>query len=335
MSNPYDPNGQFNPQAPGGPPSEPANPSWQGGYGTPSQASGGYGGGYGQPAPGYAPQSGYPSSGGYPPQGGAPEPGQAPPSGYPQQPGFPQTGYPSQGYPGYPGAQAYGVPPTPKKKNTLPIILGSIGGVVALCCVLSVIGLALLSRTPSGTNGHITGATATPTPQIIYQDTLTSANNDWLDNTQCGFKADGYHITDAVICYSGAPDTTADADVTVNVKQVSGAADGFYGFVFRRPSKGNYYSFQIDSSGEWAFYKEVNSSTKLIVSPQTSAAIHTGLNAANSLEIRMTGTHFAFFANGTQLGQADDTTFTSGMIGLEGDSNIDVAFTNFLVTKPA
>jgi hypothetical protein len=48
----------------------------------------------------------------------------------------------------------------------------------------------------------------------------------------------------------------------------------------------------------------------------------------------MVGGRFTIGANGTPLGSATDATFASGLIGLVGDAESEVAFTNLTITAP-
>jgi hypothetical protein len=299
----------------------------------------------------------YPTQPGYPPQQ---------PS-YPQQPNYPQPAYPSQplypqygeqqpGYPPqqgfgygappsqYPGQPPYGGPPQPPRRpNRLPLILGIVGGVVLLCVVASVCALAgplqsafrNASATVTAQSETATvGATATPTEQTIYENALTTAQSDWQNDASCSFKADGYHITAAFICFA-PPEDVQDVNVSVTAKQVSGATNHFYGLVLRRASKGNYYVFDIDSNGKWEFFVVKNNQGTAIVDLTANPAILTGLGVANTLQVTAVGSHFVFSVNGTQVGQADDSSFSSGLLGLEGDDGMDVAFTNFKATQPS
>lgn len=123
-----------------------------GGYGDQyGQPAGGYGGDpYGQPSgpPGYGDPYGQPPGYGGQPPGGYGQPGYGDPYGQPSgppagygQPSGPPAGYGPQqpyGQPGY-GAPGYG-PPAPKKSNT-GLILGLVGGGVALLliCVVALL----------------------------------------------------------------------------------------------------------------------------------------------------------------------------------------------------
>lgn len=309
----------------------------------------------GQPG-GYPQQPGsYPPPGGYPPAGGGyTQPGSYPPpgGGYAGQPSYPQQDGPPPynpapyqqpynpapyGQPQYPQAGD----PQPPKRSRLPLILGIVGGVLVLCCALPLGVFALNGGFKS--IGNITtatattsGPTATPTPVVVYSDSLTgSASSDgWSNDADCSFKPDGFHILGAFICYA-PPDAVGDMNVDVTVKQVSGSTNRFAGIVFRRPSKGNYYTVQTDGLGHWFVDKDVNGTVTTILDKQSSSALHTGANATNTLSVHALGGHMEFFANGTRLGAVDDATFTTGLVGLVGDDQSDYVFTNIKITKPA
>ncbi len=159
------------------------------GYGVPPQY-----GAPGQPAPptyGTAPlpPTGTPTYGTYPPTGyGAPPPtagyGQPPPPSYGTAP--PQYGTaPTPGYPGAPTQPPYGTqqpygyasppPVAPKKRGPLPVILGIVGGLIALLVVLAIAGSVINSRNAvaTATPGSVANVNATPTTAVISLSTIT------------------------------------------------------------------------------------------------------------------------------------------------------------------
>jgi hypothetical protein len=321
--------------------------------------------GYGQPGypqqPEY-PQQGYAQPSGYPQPGGYPgyQDGQAPPSGYGQQPGFGQPGYPSQGYgqqgypqqgypqqaypqqqgfpptPTYPGAPGYPGAPAPKR-NWLPFIIGGVVLVVLLCCALGFASLKALGGVTTAQNTPVPTATATPAEQVVYSNSMTTANaNDgnWPNDSDCGFKSDGYHITTNVTCLASIT-VTSDGAVSSDVTQVKGTTDALRGIDLHRGSRGSFYEFGIDGQGNWYFVKYVSNQATVLDDVKPNAAIKTGLNVTNHLEVRATGSHFDFFVNGVKVGQHDDSSYPSGIPGLSGAKNAEMVYTNFKVTQPA
>lgn len=175
------------------------------------------------------------------------------------------------------------------------------------------------SQTPnSGTN-------------VLFSDPLTSNANGWASDAHCFFQDNTYHIKDNFLCYAPAGNFS-DANITVQAKQVAGSLRYGYGIVFRRTSTGNWYKFDIDGNSQWAFFKSVKGTETAIVDFAPSPAINGGLNTVNTLKVQAKGSHFEFFVNGTDVGGADDTTFTSGLSGLAAGGPIEVAYTNFEIT---
>ena len=341
---PYDPNNPQNPQYP----EQPQQPQ-QPGYGqppdypTPQQPM------YPPQQPGYG-QPGYPpQQPGYPPQ----QPGYGQPA-Y-GQPGYGQPGYPSQqlggqpGYPGYPGAPYPGQPPQ-QRRSRAGLIAGIIAGVIVLCLVACVGGLAVLGRISQGAASSIITTLAptetalaqqlTPTVSetILYQDSFTDTPSGWLNDKNCSFKADGYHIVGGNACLSPSTVAPSDADIRVTVKTVTTGQNTGYGIVIRRASAGNFYTFEITPDGQWGLVKFVNGNGSEVAQFQSDSSINTGNGATNDLRVLVVGSHFTFFVNGQQVGTVDDSTYSQGRTGVvndDTDAKSEVIFTNFSVAQPA
>lgn len=265
----------------------------------------------------------------------------------PQQPAYGTTGAPvtpgapnyQQGYPATPAQPWAGqmpAAPQPKKRNWAGCVVGCLVALV-LVIGLGAGGIIFLNNQAGGvTLGSLTIGGAGTGPgggTLIYQDALNgSTKSDWTGDSNCFFGSGGYHINAAFICYSPA-DKVGDGVTTVSVKQTSGPITYGYGLVIRRPSKGNYYEFLIDSNGKWLFDKVVNGTTTDIAPFTANSAIKTGLNQPNTLSVSAKGSHFVFSVNGTQVGIADDTTFTSGDTGLSGNNGIEVVFTDLSIAN--
>jgi hypothetical protein len=177
--------------------------------------------------------------------------------------------------------------------------------------------------------------TATPTERIIYQDSLTASGSGtgWSLDPACAFKPDGLHVIGLVICFA-PPDALADGTMTVTLKQVNSVTNKLAGIVFRRLSTGSYYITQIDGLGRWSLDKVVNGTHTSLVAPQSSPAIRIGAGVSNTLTVQMVGGRFTIAANATPLGSVTDATFSSGLIGLAGDADSEVDFTNLTITAP-
>ena len=110
-------------------------------------------------------------------------------------------------------------------------------------------------------------------------------------------------------------------------------------------SSDGYAAIQIFMPGE------VQSTHRLLAPPYRVEQLHTGLDADNRLEVRITGSHFAFVVNDAVIGQVDDMTLSSGSLGfislyknrVDTDQGVTnpaqrftghVVFTNFKLTAP-
>jgi hypothetical protein len=313
-------------------PSSPYGPYGQGQYGQPAPPSG-----YGQPAPpsGYgqpAPPSGYgqpaPPSGYGQPYG---QYGQAAPSSYPLAPSYPQPRPP--------------LAPLPERKSHTGLIVTVVAVVVIVlaACVGGTIwaaqslGQTTINNAPGVGNGTSTSGqtpVATATPVLIYGDTFASNADGWSsDPGHCYFGSDGYHAA-GYICYAPAGNQT-DVIVSTTVQQTSGSTTEGYGLVFRRVASGNYYRFMIDSASEWFADKCVDDNCTALVDYKSDTAIKGGLKTPNTLRVSAIGSHFDFFVNDTKVGSADDSSFSSGLVGVGGPISSDSVFTNFLVYRPS
>ncbi|HZC06388.1 MAG TPA: hypothetical protein VE338_12195 [Ktedonobacterales bacterium] len=368
---PYDPNNPQNPQNP----QNPEQPGYgQPGYGQQGYGQQGYGQPeYGQPPeypsqqpPMYQPQQPDYGQQGYPPpqpgygQPGYGQPGYPPPQpgygqpGYPSQqlPGYGQPGSPSQQVPGYPGAQYAGYPggqpPAPPRRSRGRLIGGIIAGVVVLC-LIACGGLYVVGQRVTGAASSIVSTlaptetalaqqlTPSPSPTILYQDSFTDMPDGWLNDSNCGFKSDGYHVIGGNACLSPTSVAPASADVSVTVKTLKTGQNTGYGIVLRRVSSGNFYTFEVTPDGQWGLVKWANGKGTVVADFQSSSAINTGPGASNDLRAVVVGSSFTFYANGTQLGTATDTTYSTGRTGVvndDTDAKSEVVFTNFVVAQP-
>ncbi len=277
--------------------------------------------------------------------------GQAP--GQAAPPSVPLYGQPMYGQPLPPGYPLYapGMPPgyptpasPPARKSRMGLIIGIVAAALVAVLVTSVgVALALSHTTAASpaaqaqpTVGAQGTATVTPTPseRVIFQDPLTANTNGWIDDgTHCSIHSDGYHIIGAFICYAPTG-SFGNVSVSVTTRQIAGPITEFYGLVLRRTSQGNYYKFSIDSNGKWRFSKVVNNTLTEILPFVPNSAIHQGANAVNTLKVRAIGSHFTFFVNGIEVGEADDSTFSAGLCGPDGAGSSEIVFTDFVVALP-
>jgi len=235
--------------------------------------------------------------------------------------------------------------PLPERKSHTGLIVTVVAVVVIVlaACVGGTIwaaqslGQTTINNAPGVGDGTSTSGqtpVATATPVLIYGDTFASNADGWSsDPGHCYFGSDGYHAA-GYICYAPAGNQT-DVIVSTTVQQTSGSTTEGYGLVFRRVASGNYYRFMIDSASEWFADKCVDDNCTALVDYKSDTAIKGGLKTPNTLRVSAIGSHFDFFVNDTKVGNADDSSFSSGLVGVGGPISSDSVFTNFLVYRPS
>ncbi len=308
------------------PPSGYGMPPQQPGYGAPTPPSG-YGTvppqqpGYGAPTPPSTPYAGY---------------GQAAPPSYPMQPG--QPGQPGWQYP--PGYGPGGQPP--QRRSRTGLIVGIVIAVIVVLVACSVGGLVLVnqagnltSTVGTATATATTAPTATPAETVLFQSALTTSSSKMVQNENCFFSSDGYHIKDNFICPINI-DNLSDVHVKVTAKQIKGSLSNPYGVAFRESSSG-WYELDISGDGGWGVFNcPPNTGTcSELVQPSGTNAVQKNLNQENLLEVTAQGTHFEFSVNGSKLGTADDSSLTSGKIALSCGPGMECVYTNLTISKPA
>jgi hypothetical protein len=256
-----------------------------------------------------------------------------PPTSPPMAPPYGQPPYGSgYGAPGgYPGAYPPGAGWKPNQEPSRTPWGRIIGGVAALVLIAIVAGVIYnMSRPPTHGAGTSASAAATALSSgTLLSDSMLTVDSGWTIDSVCYFDSDGYHIREGYICYAPIGNQV-DGTESVTAKQVSGPTNEAFGLVFRRVSKGNYYFFGIDSNSKWVLLKVVNEKSTRLQDFTANTAIKGGLNIANSLSVAMSGTTFDFSVNGQKVGTIHDSTFPQGEWGLEGSSDGDIVFTNYL-----
>jgi hypothetical protein len=205
-------------------------------------------------------------------------------------------------------------------------------------------GTPLTQSAPPATPVPAATDLPTPFPAGYYAASLTNGASGWTQGSQCVAKSDGLHIANS-LNGCAAPDAAqaGDGDLSVVAKQISGPLNRSYGLFFREDILGGYYlySFLITSNGYWVMLKEVNRVYSNVTSWQPAAAIHTGLNMNNRIEVRFKGSQFTFLINGQQIGfVTDSSVLAQGTFddpipdtgdGLFGSTEIEVVFTTYLL----
>jgi hypothetical protein len=186
-------------------------------------------------------------------------------------------------------------------------------------------------------------ATFTATPassptvaeNVVFQDAMSSPSNQWARSTRSYFGNGGFEINGAWLVLAPAS-ALKDGTVSVRLRQVGGVTDQFYGLVVREQNNGSYYVLGISGDQRWTFMLVKNGAHSALVSPTTDTHINPGPNNMNEIAVRMRGSHFTFYANGAEIGQADDSVYESGKMGIVNlVGRLDVVYNDFKVAVPA
>ena len=106
------------------------------------------------------------------------------------------------------------------------------------------------------------------------------------------------------------------------------------GIIFRAdPVNSKFYLFRISQNGAYDLYLYVDNQgthAKNLLS-NSSTLIKQGQNQTNTITVVAQGSNIFFYINGQYLDNVSNNTFSSGKIGVFGESNTnstDVAFSN-------
>jgi S-layer protein (TIGR01567 family) len=180
--------------------------------------------------------------------------------------------------------------------------------------------------------------------ELSYSDDFSDTNSGWVrasdrpDLDAMGYDDGRYHIIRKKPgqSWSSPPDGPIFSDFAVEVEanQEEGPDDNQYGLVLRRDASGNYYCFQISGAGNYRFDVNLNGNWREIVPDTWSSKINTGRDK-NVLRVVCSGESFIFYANGAKIGEAQDSSITSGRLGLVAgsldDQRLHISFDNLKV----
>lgn len=192
---------------------------------------------------------------------------------------------------------------------------------------------AILSQ---ATSGNPTLNDSLSAPSNNNWDQLSASNS--TASGSCAYTGGAYHSTMPTKgffqpCYAQAPMFSNFAfQVQMTITQ---GDEG--GILFRAdPTNSKFYLFRISQSGAYDLFLYVDNQgthAKNLLS-NTTSLIKSGLNQNNTITVVARGGAIYFYINGQFLDSVSNTMFTSGKIGVFGESNTnstDVAFSNAMV----
>lgn len=206
-----------------------------------------------------------------------------------------------------------------------------------------IVGLAALTLVtlacalPSINLGGTTGGDA----QALFQDDFSDSSSGWAD---VGYTNGAYVIFVEQTSYDiyDTPGLQMPADVAIEVdtEKVGGPDNNNFGAICRFQDENNYYFLQISSDGfaTIGMYLDGTNTYLLENNWDSVSAVRTG-DSTNHIRAVCQGNTLTLYANGTQVAQVTDSTFSSGgevglMAGTFDEAGTQISFDNFVVTAP-
>lgn len=191
-------------------------------------------------------------------------------------------------------------------------------------------------------------ATATPPPtpnnfELVFEDDFNGDVQWYEDSTDTfGFEltGDGYRIY--VNFIQGAVVTVRNQDyedlrVEAQGRLVTGPPDGYFGVTCRQQDPENYYGFVVSPNGSYAILRYLDGELEFLSEGLAPA----GLIASDQpvqIAGECLGSRLALFANGQQLAEVEDVSFSQGasglVVGARSQPGVEALFTNFRVLLP-
>jgi hypothetical protein len=205
------------------------------------------------------------------------------------------------------------------------------------------------TNTPESTLTPTPSETPTPTenPEAIFTDDFSDTSG-WYkyqeDDYGFLYADDGYHIYNNVLgaaYWSILAREYTRVGLEVDGTRLAGPDDGYYGVVCRFADDGdNYYALVISDNGFYGIaMMEDGEFDFLDTGTDEAGIIHRGMESTNRVRGDCAGNRLVLYANGQQLLETWDDTFSTGDIGLiagnrlSGDG-VDVLFDNFAILQP-
>jgi hypothetical protein len=181
---------------------------------------------------------------------------------------------------------------------------------------------------------------------VLFQDDFSDAGSGWAtwnrDGSEVAYRSGGLAIRVNEVRYdywSRPGKRFADAILAVDSNKISGTDNNDFGLICRYRNSDNFYAFLISSDGYYGIVRVQDGNYQILGadSLQFHEAIRTG-DAANQLQAECNGNQLTFLVNGVIVGQAQDSTFSAGEVGLLAgtydEPGVEILFDNFIVIQP-
>ena len=193
--------------------------------------------------------------------------------------------------------------------------------------------------------GKVDSGGTSPSSNVLFEDNFSKSSSGWDqwsgDSGSTDYVDGTYQINVTTTQYdlwANPGKSYTDVSVEVDGTKVSGPDDNDFGILCRYVDTSNYYFGIISSDGYYAIGSLIDGTQNIFAENlEFSEAIKLG-GVANRIRFDCVGSTLTLYANGTQLTQVTDTTFTSGDVGLMAGTfdtaGTQIAFDNFVVKKP-
>jgi len=181
--------------------------------------------------------------------------------------------------------------------------------------------------------------------QLPWADDFSDPASGWQAESDASAKV-GYHEGEMCIlvkspnrlAWASAEREFSDFHLAVEATQVAGPDDNEYGVLVRMQDSDHFYRFSISGDGYYLVSKYDGEKWMALNGDWTpSDAIHLGA-VVNLLEVVCQGATMTFLANGVQLVQVEDSSYSRGDIGLYAGSffepGVEIHFDNLRVEVP-
>jgi hypothetical protein len=221
-----------------------------------------------------------------------------------------------------------------KKKYTSRLLIIT-AALVGLVIISSVIGVSLYQSYVSASNPYPSYLSGNGT--LAFVDSLSQEfGSEWSSFSPnstggaCQFTGGAYHVRQQqssyfITCYPSRTFSNFAFEVQLTITQ-----GGCGGVEFRADHNGHFYKFHICQNSSYGVTKHGSYSSSDVTSLQssTSSAINTGLNQVNKIAVVASGSTMTFYVNEQQIEHVQDSSYTSGLIGLIAEAQSDVAYSN-------
>jgi hypothetical protein len=193
--------------------------------------------------------------------------------------------------------------------------------------------------------GEVASSTLEPS-NVLFQDDFSDSSSGW----------DSVRDADGMTDYEGGayriqvlkPDydfwanpglSFTDTHIEVDASKQGGPDDNDFGVICRYLDTNNFYFFVISSDGYYGIGKVLDGEHILIDMDNMTPSDHIKLGSvSNAIRADCIGSTLTLYVNGQLVDSKEDSTFTSGDVGLMAGTfdtpGTDIAFDNYIVLKP-